>query len=254
MLFIFRLTIASPNIKMKISSFPYTYDKKSKSCPSFKSFPQHPKYFPEIMAKIAKVGGEYISMPEQRLFLAATALFLQPLIDLKFASEDKKVDSAIKSASKAMVGGCTGVAIRSLFIRLTTKSIAPLKDTFLYRYFLPDKIQKMFEFEPLMAKKLLKQYNASLGSIFAIAFMVLFSNSNIDAPLTGDVQDLLSGVIKENKTWEDSFKTVLRSRCRKVRIWFKHKKDFVLKICEKLRKISEILKEDEPNKKNGGTK
>ena len=239
---------------MKISSFPYKSDKNNYSCPSFKSFPQHPKYFPEIMATIAKVGGEYISMPEQRLFLAVTALFMQPLIDLKFAPEDKKVDSAIKSVSKAMVGGCTGIAIRSLFIKLTNKSIAPLKDNFLYRYFLPDKIQKMFEFEPLMAKKLLKQYNSSLGTIFAIAFMVLFSNANIDAPLTSDVQDLLSGVIKENKTWEDSFKTVIKSRCRKVRIWFKHKKDFVLKVYEKLRKISEILKSDDTKKTNGGSK
>ncbi len=239
---------------MKISSFPYKSDKNNYSCPSFKSFPSHPKYFPEIMARIAKVGGEYISMPEQRLFLAATALFMQPLIDLKFAHEDKKVDSAIKSASKAMVGGFTGVAIRALFIRLTTKSIAPLKDNFLYRYFLPDKIQKMFEFEPLMASKLLKQYNASLGSIFAIAFMVLFSNSKIDAPFTGDVQDLLSGVIKENKSWGDSFKTVIRSRCRKIRIWFKHKKDFILKIYTKLKKIVQIIKEDDNKKKNGGVK
>lgn len=237
---------------MKINSFPQTTNREKYPDISFKSIPANPKCVPEIFAKIAKVTGEYVRTPEQRLILAFTALLFQPLIDLKFAHEDKKVDSAIKSASKAIVCGFTGVTIRSLFIMLTSKCIGAGKNNILNRDFLPDKAQKLFELKPLEGIIRMREYNNTLGSIFAILFMMLFSNSKIDGPLVSDMQDLLSGVIKEKKGWLESINCVKESRCRKIRIWLNRRKDFILRQYEKLKKIVKIIKEDNPAKKTGG--
>ena len=103
---------------MKISSSFHNID-SNQSYQSFKGVPPNPKYIPEIIGNIGKVAGEYINTPEQKLFLATAALMFQPLIDLKYAKEDQKEDVAIKSASKAMAGGFTGVLIRAVFLKIT---------------------------------------------------------------------------------------------------------------------------------------
>ena len=72
---------------MKISSSFTTIDRKQ-NYQSFKGVPPNPKYLPEFVGTLGKLAGDYISMPEQKLFMATTALMLQPLIDLKFAEED----------------------------------------------------------------------------------------------------------------------------------------------------------------------
>ena len=183
-------------------------------------------------------------MPEQKLFLATTALMLTPLIDLKFAQEDQKVDSAIKSASKAMAGGFTGVAIRAAFLKLTDHFIGLDKHNKLNLYFLPESAVILSRREPEMAKLQMRQYNKSLGTLFAVLFMILFSNSKVDVPLTSDLQDLISGVVKENKTWLKSFSDVYDSRSKKIKDWFERKKQILNSIKTKLIKIIKIIAED----------
>lgn len=239
---------------MKISSsFNYKYNKEIQK-QSFKGIPNNPHFMPNILGKVGKLAGEYVSMPEQKLFLATTALMFVPLIDLKFADEDKKTDAAIKSAAKAMMGGLTGVTIRALFLKFMDKYVGLGKHNVINTYLLPPKASELNakltaarnEAEKMVLAKRVKQYNQTMGTIFAILFMTLFSNSKIDVPLTSDMQDLITGVVKENKTWLKSLADVSTARKEKINNWFEKKKKFLSDLNSKFVKIIGIIKE-KPN-------
>ena len=227
---------------MKISSSFNNVNNKEKY-QSFKGIPSNPKYYPEALGHIGKVAGEYISMPEQKLFLALTALMFTPLIDLKFANDEQKQDAAIKSASKAIAGGFTGVAIRALFASITDHFIGFEKFNKLNRLFFPDNASVIKRNRPQMADLYMKQYTKTLGTLFAIAFMIFFSNSKVDVPLTSDLQDFISGIAKDNKSFLQSLNDVTNSRCNKIKNWFKHKKDACINIKNKLVRIVKIIRE-----------
>ncbi len=230
---------------MKINSFPYNNtDKKASYQQSFKKNPANPKFIPESIGKIGKVAGKYINMPEQKLFMAVTALMFQPLIDLKFAQDDQKIDSAIKSASKAIAGGLTGVVIRSLFPKFVDRFIGPDKHSLLNKYFLPKAVLDLQNENPELVNFRMKQYNKTLGTLFAVLFMVLFSNSKLDVPLTGDLRDLISGVVKENKSWLKSFSDVYDSRCKKINDWIDERKKKLKNIKIKIIKFIKIIIEN----------
>ncbi len=239
---------------MKISSSFINKDGQSKSSPTFKGVPANPKYIPEIFGKIGKVAGEYINTPEQKLFLAVSALMFQPLIDLKYAKEDKKVDSAIKSASKAMAGGITGVTIRAFFLKLTNHYIGLEKHNLLNRLFKPDDIVNIKLYDPDMAQLRIKQYSQTLGTLFAVLFMILFSNSKVDVPLTSDFQDLISGVVKENKSWIISLSDVVMARKNKISDWINRKSKIVKHIGGKLKNIINIIIENSDKTENKESK
>lgn len=229
---------------MKISSSFDNIDSGSKRYQSFKGVPQNPSYIPEAIGNVAKVAGEYINTPEQKLFLATAALMFQPLIDLKYAKDDQKIDAAIKSASKAMAGGFTGVLIRASFLKLTDHFIGFQKHNKLNRLFFPDAAIKLKEVRPEIAKLRIKQYSQTLGTLFAVLFMILFSNSHVDVPLTSDIQDLISGVVKDKKSWLTSLNDVKNNRCKKITDWFKRKKDIINKVKNKIVGIVNVLNED----------
>ncbi len=233
---------------MKISS---SFDKQDRIIPiqSFKGIPETPIYMPNIVGKLGKVVGEYVNTPEQKLFLATTALMFQPMIDLKFADDEKKTDAAIKSASKAMAGGFTGVLIRALFSNITKHFIGFNKHNFLNRHFFPDDAIIMRESSNAMANIRMKQYCNTLGTLFAVVFMILFSNSKIDVPFTSDLQDIISGIAKENKSWPKSIHDVLNARTDKIKTWFTRKKDSILNIENKIKKVLKALSEDVPENK-----
>lgn len=228
---------------MKISS-SFNRTENSRNNQSFKAIPANPKYIPEMLGKIGKVAGEYVSMPEQKLFLATTALMFQPLIDLKFANEEQKNDAAIKSASKAIAGGLTGVTIRAAFLKITDHFIGFNKHNKLNTHFFPDASIHLKETRPEIAKLYMKQYTKTLGTLFAVLFMILFSNSKMDVPLTSDLQDFISGIAKENKSWLTSLKDVKNNRCKKIADWFNRKKKFVEKIGRKMVKIGDVIMND----------
>lgn len=236
---------------MKISSSFYNTNSRNNSH-SFKGVPANPCYIPEIIGRMGKFAGKYIDSPEQRLFLALATLMFKPLIDLKYAREDKKIDSALKTTAKGLAGGLTGVTIRGAFLQLTEKYIGydcinkrliP-KQNRLNSLFLPKISQQMKEDCPEIVKLRIAKYSNTLGSLFAIAFMVLFSNSNIDVPLTNDLQDLLSGVVKEKKTWLKSLGDVSSARANKIINWFKRKLNIAEKISTKIKDIAAVIKSD----------
>lgn len=234
---------------MKISSSFSKQDRNINS-PSFKGVPPNPKYIPEFIGTLGKYAGEYIDSPEQRLFLALATIAFKPLIDLKYAEEDKKVDTALKSAAKGIAGGLTGVTIRSAFLKLTDKYIGYesfngklfTKRNGFNMLFMPE-IDRTFKEEyPELVKLWIKKYSNTLGSLFAIIFMIVFSNSKIDVPLTNDIQDLLSGVVKENKSWTKSLHDVASKRGKKITDWFLHKKSILDNILKKIKDIIKIIK------------
>ncbi len=243
---------------MKISSS--LENNKSSPKQSFKGIPKNPRYLPNIVGKIGKAAGEYISMPEQKLFLAATALMFRPLIDLKYADEDKKNDAAIKSAAKAIAGGITGVTIRAAFLKITDHFIGFDKHNKLNMHFFPDKAKEMLQdcqtpgSIPVLAAKRMKQYQNTLGTLFAILFMTFFSNSKVDVPLTSDIQDLITGVVKENKSWIKSISDVTRNRKNKIKNWINTRKDNIINVGKKVKQIINVIRSDdneevkEPNK------
>lgn len=231
---------------MKISS-SFNYNRKNVNQKSFKSIPPTYTKIPEVIGNIGKLAGDYVSMPEQKLFLATTALMIQPLIDLKFAEEDKKVDAAIKSASKAIAGGITGVTIRAGFISLTKNLIGFDKKNKFNDHFLPKDAVEMLRTNPDMARLRLSKYSQSLGTLMAIAFMIGITNKNVDVPLTSDLQDLISGVVKENKTWLQSFTDVKNNRAAKIKKWTDKWVNRLKKVGNKTAEIGKIIVE--PGKK-----
>ena len=87
---------------------------KNRTCQTFKGLPANPIYLPECMGKAAEAAEKYISIPEQKLLMSLAAVLFLPMIDLKFAHEDKKIDAAIKSTAKPIACGFTGVLIRKV--------------------------------------------------------------------------------------------------------------------------------------------
>lgn len=231
---------------------------------SFKAIPTTYKVIPEVIGNLGKYVGEYINTPEQKLLLASTALLFQPLIDLKFAEEDKKVDSAIKSASKAMAGGITGVPIRAFFIALANYVVRPKTPNFkpiggnLYEFFhqslYPLTNRALRQEDKFTANFRLKQYNKTLGTILAIIFMLVFSNSKLDVPLTGLFQDLLSKVIKDKKPWSTSISEVVSDRKKKFDNWKNKKMNSINNFVDKSKKLIKFIKDDILPKKESGDK
>ncbi len=233
---------------MKISS---SFNKigEGHSKQSFKGIPEKPIYIPNIVGKIGKVVGEYVNTPEQKLFLATTALMFQPLLDLKYADEEKRTDAAIKSASKAIAGGFTGVVIRAAFQKITEHFIGFDKHNKFNLHFFPDNAIRMKENSVSMANIRMSQYCKTLGTLFAVLFMILFSNSKVDVPLTSDLQDLISGVVKENKSWISSLNDVKDARIDKIKKWFKKKNELIVKYKNKIKKVINALSDDSETKK-----
>ncbi len=220
---------------------------------SFKGIPKNPTYIPNTIGKLGKVVGEYVNTPEQKLFLATTALMLTPLIDLKFADEEKKTDVAIKSASKSIAGGITGVTIRAAFLAITEHFIGFDKHNKLNQHFFPDDAVKLKENSPALAAIRMNQYCKTLGTLFAVIFMILFSNSKVDVPLTSDMQDLITGVVKENKSWLKSLSDVSTARKDKIKNWFSQKKNTLTKLKTKTEKVINALQDEPQTEKQGAS-
>lgn len=250
---------------MKISSSTNMNGNKTSS-QSFKGIPVKQIIIPELLGDIGRNVGANIGGAEQKLILASTAVFLRPLIDLKFAEEDKKVDSAIQSASKAIAGGITGVAIRAFFIKLADKLIKlrgevfdeklkekiytademiALKEKYgdyiskISLLLLPKKVDKTNITEPIKAAHQKAQYAKSLGGLVAVLVMAFYTNTAWDAPLTEDFIKFFNGIIKEKKTPLESLTTVVQDRHKTIKNWFENKKQ---KAKNQINKINSFLK------------
>ena len=233
---------------MKISSSFNSSYRISKNRESFKALHPNPVLLPESLGKMGKWAGEYVSMPEQKLFLATTAFMFQPVIDMQFAEEDKKSDVAIKSAAKAIAGGITGVAIRGLFEKYITNAIkfdehGVRSYKGISRYLFPPKAEKMRKISPSAADVQLKKYASTLGVMASLLVMILVTNEQLDVPITSDLQDLFTGVARDNKTFDQSLKDVANARLDKMKSGLQSIKDFFADSKIKSKKILQIAKE-----------
>lgn len=233
---------------MKISS-SFNNKQRNNIPQSFKGVPPTYKKIPETLGNIGKLAGEYVRAPEQKLFMATTALMLVPLIDLKFAEEDKKVDTAIKSASKTIAGGITGVSIRAACVSLAKSLIGfePHKTSKINMHLLPKAAIDLYNIDPAKAKVRLNSYIETLGTLAAIAIMIGCTNSKIDVPLTSDLQDLLTGVVKKDKSWLESFTEVKNKRVEKIKAWANKWKSRLDTTGDRILKAGQILA-DNPQK------
>ncbi|MBQ8886378.1 MAG: hypothetical protein IJY61_01585 [Candidatus Gastranaerophilales bacterium] len=242
---------------MKISSVPNNINNSNnkKENTSFKGS-TGVIYLPNVIGEVGKFIGEHVGIPEKKLIQNTTALYLQPHFDLKYGEDDEKVDVAIKSASKAIAGGITGVTIRAAAISFFQRKINfdPLNRSIINKLLLPEKAEEMYRKSNCLAKTRLKMYNETLGTVASIAIMTLFTNKNIDVPLTAFFQDMIGGVIKENKTWSRSIYDVCEERRKKFENFTKATEEKVLTVKNKAQRIVEIIKNETTKESRGETK
>ncbi len=220
----------------------------------FTKMPEKPIYLPNFIGEAAKWTSEFVGLPEQKLFLAATAFIMQPAIDMKFAEEDKKSDVAIKSAAKALAGGITGVTIRGICERYFKNRIGydekgKLKVNLANDLFFPKDSEEIRAKSIVEYEHRISKYCVTLGNICALAAMILVTNEKVDVPLTSDFQDLFTNVARDNKSWEDSFNEVAVSRKNKIQRWIQSKIDYLKMLDDKANRIKNIINEEYPKKK-----
>ena len=107
-----------------------------------------------------------------RLILGATAIILQPIIDLcnRKVDEDTREISAKRTAAKIIAGTSTGYAIRYACLKLID-------------YLTKDSKSLLYPKGVNVVAEGLKNYRSAIGT-FAGLFVMLFTNFLIDAPLT----------------------------------------------------------------------
>ena len=242
---------------MKISSFSNNINNlnNDKEKTSFKGS-SRVIYLPNVIGEVGKFVGEHVGIPEKKLIQNTTALFLQPHFDLKYAEDEEKTDIAIKSASKAIAGGITGVTIRAAAISFFKRKINfdPLNKSIINKLLLPEKAEEMYRKSRCLANTRLKLYNETLGTIASIVIMTLFTNKNIDVPLTAFFQDIIGGVVKENKTWSRSIYDTCDEKRKKVEAWIKDKETKTLQKKDKIQRIVNIIKSETSNESRGDVK
>lgn len=123
--------------------------------------------------------GENMNSPQQRLLLGATALAIQPAIDLynKNVDEDTRKVSCARTIAKTLIGTATGFLIRYGCIKLV-ESHSKLGEE------VNKAIDKVFTPRAATVKSLgYRNYKKALGTFFAVGVM-LITNFAVDAPVT----------------------------------------------------------------------
>jgi hypothetical protein len=114
-------------------------------------------------------------------------------------------------------------------------------------HLLPKAAIDLYNIDPAKAKVRLNSYIETLGTLAAIAIMIGFTNSKIDVPLTSDLQDLLTGVVKKDKSWLESFTEVKNKRVEKIKVWANKWKSKLDTTGDRILKAGQILA-DNPQK------
>lgn len=147
----------------------------------------------EKILKGIKSAGLYISSPQNRVILGATALMSQPFIDLhnKHVDDETRKVSMARTVAKIVAGTSTGFLVRHYSIKAVdafTKN--PDKaENFLHSILFPKGISKV------TAKGMI-QYRKALGTFISLAVM-MFTNFAIDAPLTKILTNIFVKKIKD---------------------------------------------------------
>ena len=168
----------------------------------------------ELGAKAQKFlssAGDFSSV-HQRVAIGTSALLFQSLIDYnnKDVDKDTRIVSAIRSATKAVIGTVTGIIIRGAFIRMSNLKYAKkdasgkmIKEA--GKIVLDQqKLDKTFG-SALRAMKLsqknvtesLERIPSVIGTLLALVAMIA-SNFLVDAPLTNLLSDKLETVVNKH--------------------------------------------------------
>lgn len=153
--------------------------------------------------------GKYVSSPEQRLLLGATALATQPFIDYnnKNVDENTRMISVARTLAKIIAGTAVGVGVRYGCIKLAEKygktvleelgknriKVSPQTKNDI---FAPD-FKNLYMSKEKFEKRL-AAHRATMGTILATVVMV-GTNFLIDAPLTRFLTGQFSKFITKNK-------------------------------------------------------
>ena len=122
---------------------------------------------------------DFLSRPaENRLVMGATAILLQPTIDMmnKKVDEDTRKVSRNRTIAKIIAGTLIGIMVRGSCYKLIDKMTNPYGTGKLSKVFLPDNFAEL-------TKKQLGNHKSTISTIVALITM-LFTNFAFDAPLT----------------------------------------------------------------------
>lgn len=159
----------------------------------------------KLQSYIEKAGK--LSTPANRLFLGATAMAIQPFIDLnnKDVDDGTRKVSCARTIAKIFVGTVTGIFVRKWciggmnYFTRTPEDIKKMKEagktpSKWSTAMVPSTIthEKFGE-----AKRLLSKHRNALGSIVALGVM-LFTNFLIDAPATRILTNVIVNKIKKS--------------------------------------------------------
>lgn len=172
----------------------------------------------EHVKKGLNYAGKYLHAPEQRLLLGATALAIQPFIDLQNKDVDKetRLMSVARTIAKIIAGTAVGVAVRYAGIAAVKalskytpvldkagKQVVRLKDC---GPLIP-LFQGKNKFKPISPELLeanMNRYIKAMGTFFATVAMV-YTNFSLDAPITKWLTSAFSKVIeKQSKLKSES--------------------------------------------------
>ena len=165
----------------------------------------------QYIKKGLNYAGKYLHAPEQRILLGATALAIQPFIDLKNKNvdEETRMMSVARTLAKIIAGTAVGVAVRyagiwgvkalskytpvfdktgTMVVRL--KDCGPLIPLF----------QGKDKFVPIALEQLegnMNRYIKAMGT-FAATIAMVYTNFSLDAPLTKWLTKVFNKLLVKN--------------------------------------------------------
>ncbi len=140
----------------------------------------------------------------QRIATGAFALGIQPAMDFmnKDVDKDTRQVSAARSAAKAIIGTCTGIAIRAGCIAAIDKAFSKVDETGKKALDL-DKIRNTFKGLKDAPESALRRAPANIGTMAALGVM-LFTNFLIDMPLTNITMNKINEFAEKKKAKDES--------------------------------------------------
>ena len=160
---------------------------------------------------LAKVSD--FSSIQQRIAIGSSALIFQPIIDFNNKNVDKETRkvSALRSASKAVIGTLTGLLVRGVCMKAVEHSFAKkdsaqkiiresgkivLDEAKIYNTFKKG-FESLGNVDPSELSKALKRVPSIIGTIIALGIMII-TNFVLDAPLTNKTLELLEKTLEKH--------------------------------------------------------
>lgn len=137
--------------------------------------------FKDTSKKLKRLDERMSKPAENRAIMGASAIVLQPIIDLcnKKVDDTTRLMAVCKTVSKIVVGTLVGICVRGGAYRMVRQMTNPRGVTKMSKFLMPS----MYSEQLTKSPKLLRNYRSALSTALAITAM-LVTNFVIDAPLT----------------------------------------------------------------------